>query len=38
MMIQNIHLFESVAHAQDLATKWLWTCNNGRPHSVVGAI
>lgn len=28
-----MHLFELVEHAQELATKWLWTHNNERPHS-----
>lgn len=34
----DLHLFESVAHAQDLATKWLWHYNNERPNSAIGGI
>lgn len=34
----DLHLFESVAHAQDLATKWLWTYNNVPPHSAIGGV
>jgi len=28
----NLYLFESIEHAQELATQWLWTYNNERPH------
>jgi putative transposase len=31
-----MHLFESVEHAQELATQWL--CNNERPHATIGGI
>jgi len=34
----DLHLFESIEHAQSLATKWLWTYNNVRPHSSIGGI
>lgn len=34
----DLHLFESVEHAQLLATQWLWTYNNERPHSAIGGI
>lgn len=34
----DMHEFESIAHAQDLATKWLWTYNNLRPHTAIGGI
>jgi putative transposase len=30
--------FESIEHAQNLATQWLWTYNNVRPKSAVGGI
>ena len=30
--------FESIEHAQNLATQWLWTYNNERPNSAVGGI
>nr|WP_199930498.1 IS3 family transposase [Sedimenticola thiotaurini] len=32
------HLFESIAHAQDTATKWLWSYNNERPNMALGEI
>lgn len=32
------HLFESIAHAQDTATQWLWRYNNERPHTSLGGI
>lgn len=32
------HLFESIAHAQDTATKWLWSYNNERPNMALGGI
>ena len=32
------HLFESIAHAQDTATKWLWGYNNERPNMALGGI
>ena len=34
----NMHMFESVAQAQELATKWLWLYNNERPNTAVGGI
>lgn len=34
----DLHLFDSVEHAQELATKWLWTYNNERPHSAIGGV
>lgn len=34
----NLHLFESLDHARELATKWLWQYNNERPHKAIGGI
>jgi len=34
----DLHLFESIKQAQQLATKWLWTYNNERPHTAIGGI
>jgi len=34
----DLHLFESEEHAQELATQWLWTYNNERPHSAIGGV
>jgi len=34
----DLHDFNSVEHAQTLATKWLWTYNNERPNTAVGGI
>ena len=34
----DLHLFKSVAHAQLLATQWLWTYNNERPHTAIGGV
>ena len=34
----NMHMFESVEHAQELATQWLWLYNNERPNTAVGGI
>jgi putative transposase len=34
----NMHIFESVEHAQELATQWLWLYNNERPNTAVGGI
>ena len=31
-------MFESVEHAQELATQWLWIYNNERPNTAVGGI
>ena len=32
------HLFESVDHAQQTATQWLWLYNNERPNMAIGGI
>jgi len=32
------HLFESIAHAQETATRWLWSYNNERPNMTLGGI
>jgi len=32
------HIFESVAHAQDTATRWLWSYNTERPHMALGGL
>ena len=34
----DLHLFKSIEHAQLLATRWLWTYNNERPHTAIGGI
>ena len=34
----DLHVFESVQQAQWLATNWLWTYNNERPHTAIGGI
>ena len=34
----DMHEFDSVAQAQHLATQWLWTYNNERPHSAIGGV
>lgn len=34
----DMHEFESLAHAQQLATQWLWVYNNKRPHSAIGGV
>ena len=34
----ELHLFESIEQAQLLATQWLWTYNNERPHSAIGRV
>ena len=34
----DMHLFESVEHAQSLATEWLWTYNNERPNTGIGGV
>lgn len=34
----EMHLFESIDHAQWLATQWLWQYNNERPNSAIGGI
>ena len=32
------HLFESIEHAQDMATEWLWKYNSERQHMGLGGI
>jgi putative transposase len=32
------HLFESIPHAQETATEWLWGYNNERPNMALGGI
>ena len=34
----NMHMFDSVEQAQELATEWLWKYNNERPHTSIGGI
>ena len=34
----DLHMFESVEQAQDLATNWLWLYNNERPNMAIGGI
>lgn len=34
----DLHTFESVEHAQKLATEWLWLYNNERPNTAIGGI
>lgn len=34
----DMHLFESIARAQETATKWLWSYNNERPNMALGGI
>jgi len=34
----DLHCFNDIAHAQLLATLWLWTYNNERPHTAIGGI
>jgi putative transposase len=34
----DMHLFASVEQAQLLATQWLWTYNNERPHTAIGGM
>ena len=34
----DMHQFESIAHAQLLATQWLWQYNNDKPHTAIGGI
>lgn len=34
----DLHEFESVEHAQQLATEWLWTYNNERPNMAIGGV
>ena len=34
----DMHMFESVAQAQQLATEWLWLYNNERPNTAIGGV
>lgn len=34
----DLTLFESIEQAQELATQWLWTYNNERPHTAIGGV
>jgi transposase InsO family protein len=34
----NMHIFDSIGHAQSLATQWMCVYNNERPHSSIGGI
>ena len=34
----DMHAFDSIEHAQQLATEWLWQYNNERPHSAIGGV
>lgn len=34
----DLHLFKNIEQAQELATQWLWTYNNERPHTAIGGI
>ncbi len=34
----NMHIFDSIEHAQSLAIQWMWVYNNERPHSSIGGI
>lgn len=34
----DMHEFESVEYAQQIATQWIWTYNNERPNSAIGGI
>lgn len=34
----DMHVFESVDHAQQLATEWLWLYNNERPNTAIGGV
>ena len=34
----EMYLFESIEHAQHLATDWLWKHNNERPNSAIGGV
>ena len=33
-----MHIFDSIDHAQNSATQWMWVCNNERPHSAIGGV
>lgn len=34
----DLHDFESIEHAQELATEWLWIYNNERPNTAIGGV
>jgi len=34
----DLHMFESVDQAQELATNWLWLYNNERPNMAIGGV
>lgn len=34
----DLHMFDSVEQAQQLATEWLWLYNNERPHTAIGGV
>ena len=34
----DLHMFESVEQAQELATNWLWLYNNERPNMAIGGV
>ena len=34
----DMHSFNSIEHAQQLATEWLWIYNNERPHTAINGI
>ncbi len=34
----DLHQFETIEQAQQLATEWLWKYNNERPHTSIGGI
>ena len=34
----ELNFFDNIKHAQDLATKWMWSYNNERPKSAIGGI
>jgi len=34
----DLHEFNSISHAQLLATQWLWQYNNERPNSAIGGV
>jgi putative transposase len=34
----NLHIFDSIEHAQSLATQCMWVYNNVRPYSSIGGV
>jgi putative transposase len=34
----DLHVFDSIEQAQQLATQWLWIYNNERPHTAIGGL